>query len=378
MADAVHSDVVIIGASAAGLAVAACLQREGVPSVKILEKADRIAVSWRSHYDRLHLHTARQHSALPGLPMPADYPKYPSRDQVVSYLENYASHFGLKPEFGQEVISVEQQNGHWLTRTRDKAFQSSKIVFATGYNRVPNMPEWPNRDHFGGEILHSSSYKNGQSFKGKKVLVIGFGNSGGEIAIDLHEHGAEPSIAVRSAVNIIPRDILGLPILSVGIFLSKFSSTTSDRLSAPLLNFIIGDLTRYGLRKLPYGPITQIRREHRVPLLDIGTVALIKKGAIKVRPGISQFLTDGVEFDDHTKEKFDAVVCATGYNPDLRSFFTNSDGVLDSAGAPVKSGVESERPGLYFCGYYISPNGMLREIGIEAQHISQDIRSKLG
>lgn len=372
-----ETDIVIIGASAAGLAVAACLKQAGLSEFTILEKTNCIGAAWRNHYDRLHLHTAKRHSALPGLPLPKQFPKYPARDQVVAYLENYAAQFSLQPAFGQEVRAVEPQNGRWQIQTHDRHYLAQKVVFATGYNRVPNKPSWPGMDRFGGAILHSADYKNGRPFAGQNVLVVGFGNSGGEIAIDLHEHGAKPSIAVRSAVNVIPRDLFGIPILSVGIVLGKFSSGTSDKLSAPLLRLVIGDLTRYGLRKLPYGPVTQIRRHGRIPLLDVGTVALIKKGAITVRPGVQRFLAGGVEFEDGKQAQFDAVVCATGYRPDLRPFLHNADGALDASGNPVCSGSEAPVAGLYFCGYYVSPNGMLREIGLEAERISQDLRAKL-
>jgi cation diffusion facilitator CzcD-associated flavoprotein CzcO len=201
---------------------------------------------------------------------------------------------------------------------------------------------------------------------------VGFGNSGGEIAIDLCEHGAQVGLAVRSPVNVIPRDLLGIPILSIGIAMGILPPRLADALSAPMIRLAMGDLTRYGLRKLPYGPITQITEQGRIPLLDIGTIKLIKQGKIVVHPGIERFTAVGVLFVDGTQANFDAVVLATGYRPQVAEFLQTAN-VLNEEGTPQSSGVQSSETGLYFCGFYISPTGMLREIGLEAVEISQEI-----
>jgi cation diffusion facilitator CzcD-associated flavoprotein CzcO len=120
--------------------------------------------------------------------------------------------------------------------------------------------------------MHSSEYRNGELFRGKKVLVVGFGNSGGEIAIDLWEHGVQVGLSVRGGVNVIPRELFGIPILTISILQSQMPARLADAVNAFLLRFVIGDLTQYGLRKLPYGPITQMRRDAHIPLIDVGTV----------------------------------------------------------------------------------------------------------
>src|SRR5690606_24047196 len=119
----------------------------------------------------------------------------------------------------------------------------------------PNLPQWPGREAFAGPVLHSSEYRNGRSFAGQDVLVVGFGNSGGEIAVDLHEHGARPAISVRGPVNVVARDTLGIPSLTWNLFLSRLPGRWGDRLAAPLVRASVGDLTRYGLRKSSIGPI---------------------------------------------------------------------------------------------------------------------------
>src|SRR5947209_2066000 len=108
----IHTQVVIVGAGPAGLALAACLQRARIPFV-VLERGDRIAMSWHRHYERLHLHTAKAFSGLPYLPFPRHYPRYPSRLQVIDYLEAYAAHFGIQPRFGQNVVAVKHVAGEW-------------------------------------------------------------------------------------------------------------------------------------------------------------------------------------------------------------------------------------------------------------------------
>ncbi|MGD8331226.1 MAG: NAD(P)/FAD-dependent oxidoreductase [Acidobacteriota bacterium] len=364
-----NSPPIIIGAGPAGLAVAACLQQAGIDSI-VLEQADRVGSSWHRHYERLHLHTDKTRSALPSLPFPADCPRYPSRTQVIDYFERYAQHFGIEPRFGRKVVGARRTDDRWVVETNQDRFETAHLVVATGHNAAPHVPEWSDRERFNGTVMHSSEYRNGAPFSGRDVLVVGFGNSGGEIAIDLHEHGSRPALAVRSAVNVIPRELFGVPILAVGKLQRLLPPRLADALNAPLLRFVIGDLRRYGLRKLPYGPATQVRIHHRIPLIDVGTLELIEQGAIVVRPGIERFTADGVAFTDGREQSFAAVILATGYRPRVTAFLQDAGDALDDQGAPRTSGGPTAVPGLYFCGFYVSPNGMLGEIAGEAQRIS--------
>ena len=143
----------VIGASAAGLATAAELLRRG-REFEIVEAADVVAASWRRHYDRLHLHTPKGFSGLPGLPMPGSWPRYPARDQVVEYLELYRQHFDLRPHFGETVQRVEQVEGSWEATTTTGTWRSDNVVLATGRTRVPVRPTWPGMERYGGDLLH--------------------------------------------------------------------------------------------------------------------------------------------------------------------------------------------------------------------------------
>jgi indole-3-pyruvate monooxygenase len=370
------TDVVVVGSGPAGLAVGACLRRAGIDFV-LLEKQQVLAPSWRRHYDRLHLHTDRSHSGLPYLPMPRSYPRYPSRAEVIEYLEAYAKAFSLAPRFGEEVVEARRGEGAWELKTQAGRYRARALVLATGYNAVPVRPHWPGMEGYQGVLLHSSEYRSGERFRGQDVLVVGFGNSGGEIAIDLFEHGARPSIVVRGTVNLLPRELLGIPILSWALVLSKLPPRVADVLSAPLLRMTFGDLSRLGLRKAPAGPLTELSTRKRVPLIDVGTVDLIRRKSIQVRPGIREFTPNGVRFDDGNEASYQAVVLATGYQHQLARVLTNVEGVIDAAGQAVTSGRETTLPHLYLCGFYVAPTGMLREAGIEARRIADGVSRQL-
>lgn len=369
------NSTIIIGAGAAGLAVSACLKQAGISNT-ILEQSNQIGATWRKHYDRLHLHTDKRNSGLPYASMPGSYPRYPSRDQVVAYLENYAKQFQLDIRFDQHVTSAKRVGGQWQVQTQDTLHSAPNLVVACGYARQPLMPEWPGLKSFPGKVLHSSEYKNGAEFKGKNVLVVGFGNSGGEIAVDLYEHGARSSIAVRNAVNVIPRELAGIPILSIGIVQNSWPAWLADAFNAPILRMVIGDVTKYGLRKLPYGPATQISQDKRIPLIDVGTMKLIREGHVKVYPGVEDVAGNCIKFDSGKEAEFDAMILATGYRPRVNDFLEDASSAFDEEGTPMSTGEESSIPGLFFCGYYVSPTGMLREIAIESKKISAAISVK--
>lgn len=367
-------DTIVIGAGPAGLAVAACLSRAGVPCT-VLERATQVGASWRAHYDRLHLHTPKEGSALPGLPFPTAVPRYPSRAQVVEYLEQYALRFGVAPRFGEEVVhagatGATGAGARWRVVTARAEYEASNLVVATGYNHVPHLPSWPGQDEYRGAVLHSSQYRNGTSFRGQAVLVVGFGNSGGEIALDLAEHGARVGMAVRSPVNIVPRDILGIPAQTFSIAERRLPPRLIDAVNGVILSLVKGDLSRYGLHRASVGPATQIAERRRLPLIDVGTVALIKQGRILVHPGPACFTPDGVRFTDGATHRFDAVVLATGYRPRVDGFLHEATVVCDADGAPRESGDPTGLPGLYFCGFRVTATGTLREIGLEAERIA--------
>ncbi len=365
----INADTVIVGAGPAGLACAATLSQRGLQSV-ILEKADTVGAVWRRHYERLHLHTDRGHSALPGLPMPRSYPHYPSRAHVVAYLESYAAQFDVHAVFHCNVEGVRREGSRWRVEAATSRYCAPVVIIATGWADFPHAPSWPGQGDYRGEILHSSAYRNPAPYGGKRVLVVGFGNSGGEIALDLAEANVEVTMAVRGPVRIVPRDLLGVPILSWAILQKWLPPRVADFLNAPLLRLAVGSTRELGLQMERKGPLTMIAEDGRIPLLDIGTLARIRDGSIKVRGGIARFTTDGVTFAGAATERFDAVILATGFRPDLRPLLPDASGVFDANGLPLHTGRATREPGLFFCGQRVVPTGQLREIGIEATRIA--------
>ena len=371
----IDADAIAVGAGPAGLAVSSCLSAAGASCV-ILEQGDQVGMSWRQHYDRLHLHTDKGHSELPFLSFDAATPRYPSRLQFIDYLERYARRFDLKVRFGERLVTARRVDGLWEAHTTARTWRAPSLIITTGYNRVARVGEWSTLGSFRGELLHSCAYRNGQLYKGRSVLVVGLGNSGGEIAIDLHESGAAVGLSVRGPVNIIPREVLGIPILTLSILLSRLPAPLADRLNAPIQRALLGDLSRLGLRRPAHGPMRQIRDSGRIPLIDIGTVDLIKRGRIRIFPAIDGFFEDGVRFADGRQQRFDAVILATGYSPQAGELVPEVAGVVDARGTPNTSGRESAAGGLYFCGFRVAATGMLREIGLEAKRIAAAITRK--
>jgi cation diffusion facilitator CzcD-associated flavoprotein CzcO len=363
-------EAIIVGAGPAGLASAMAMRAAGL-EVAILEKADSVASAWRHHYDRLHLHTDRKHSSLPGMEMPPTYPTYPSRLQVVEYLESYAARFDIRPVFNTEVSSIRRDGTQWCVHTAQGPICAPVAVVATGIADAPYRPSWPGSEVYRNPVIHSSEYRNPEPFAGKRVLVVGFGNSGGEIALDLANAGVDVALAVRGPVQILPRDLLGFPILAWAILYRPLPARLVDFINAPILRLAVGSIEKLGLRRAAKGPRQMVDEDGRVPLIDIGTLDKIRDGSIKIRGGIDRLTPDGVVFADATTEEFGAIILATGFRPDLRQLVPDVDGVFDSSGMPLVTGQATSAPGLYFCGQITSPTGQLREIGLEARRIAE-------
>ena len=362
-------DAIIIGAGPAGLATTAALRTRGL-NAAILEKSDAVGAVWRRHYDRLHLHTDRARSALPGMPIPRAYGRYPSRAQVIEYLEAYAAKFDLNPVFNAPVRAVRREGRGWRAEAGENSLTAPIVVVATGWTDYPHSPTWPGMEQFDGPILHSSVYRNPGPFVGKRTLVIGYGNSGAEIALDLAEAGVDVTLSVRSPVNVIPRELFGVPILFFPAAEQWLPSRVADALNAPLVRFAIGSLATAGLTKAAKGPLQSIEEDGRVPLIDVGTLNAIRDGRIQLRGDIASFGRESVLFNQPPAERFDVIILATGFRPDLRALLPDAKGVLNATGAPLVSGQTTAEPGLFFCGAIPSALGQLRQIGIEAQRIA--------
>ena len=368
------SDILVIGAGPAGLASSACLRQRGLPHT-LVEREAEVAPAWRRHYDRLHLHTAKRYSGLPLSPWPDDAPCYPSREQMVAYLSRYAAEHAIAPRLGLEVRRVERQRERFAVETSAGLLSPRFVVVATGYNGLANQPVLPGLERFLGSVLHAKDYKNPAPYAGQRTLVVGCGNSGAEIALDLAEQGVDVAMVVRGPLHVVPRDLLGRPTQQTSVMLSGLPLGLRDAIATAVTRIAVGDLSRWGIVRPRIGPNRMIEEVGRVPLLDIGTIAMVKAGKIRVLPAVAQVMADGVCFAGGASHPFEAIVLATGYMPGLGRIIEGFDAIADARGRPHRFGEETAIPGLFFVGFRNPATGALREIAIEAPRVAAAIGS---
>lgn len=376
MAEIAKEDILVIGAGPAGLAVSACLRQEGLPHV-VVERETEVAPTWRRHYERLHLHTSKRYSGLPFSPWPSQIPTYPSREQVVDYLQGYASQHQIWPRFGVEVQRVRLEGERFAVQTSAGLMKPRLVVVATGYNGFANRPAFPGLETFQGSLIQAGLYKNAQPYAGKRTLVVGCGNSGAEIALDLAEHGVEVAMVVRGPVHVIPRDLFGRPTQETGVLLSVLPIGVRDAIVTSLMRLVVGDLSRWGIVRPKIGPNRMIVNSGRIPMLDIGTIAKVKEGKIRVLPGVEEVLSDRVRFADGSTHPFEAIILATGYTPGLGRIIEGFQTIADSRGRPHRFGEETDIAGLFLVGFKNPPTGALREIALEAPRVAAAIAQKI-
>lgn len=370
--DGREAPVIIVGGGAAGLSTAGALRRRGIDAV-VLEQDSELGGTWARRYDRLRLHTIRHFSGLAHWPIPRHYPTYLSRDEVVEYLRDYARGLDLRVETRASVRSVhpDRKGGGWTVETADgRAMRSCVVVVATGQYRRPRLPLWPGRDRYTGSLVHSVEYRNAEPYVGRRVLVIGAGNSGAEIATDLAGHGAATvAISVRTPPAIVPRDPYGLPAQPTSILLSAMPAAIADRFGALTSRLAFGDLSRFGL---PTGAFRSYA-SRKVPLLDVGFVAALRRGLVRVEPAVVSLTRTGAVFADGSRATFDAIIAATGFTAGVDSILDAPD-LLDEEGRPrAASGEPTALPGLYFVGFTDSLRGHLLEAKAASLRLARNV-----
>lgn len=371
--------VYVIGGGPGGLAAAYALRAQGVRAV-VLERSDQVGASWRRHYDRLRLHTTRRASALPGLPMPRRFGRWVARDDVVRYLEKYAEHHQLEIVTGVEVSRVERApdgTGWLLHASGGRELTGAAVVVATGYNHTPYVPDWPGRDTYTGELRHAAEYRNAAPHAGRDVLVVGVGNTGAEIAVDLVEGGAaRVRLSVRTPPHIVRRTTAGWPAQYSGVLCRHLPAALVDRLARPLARISTPDLSAHGLPRPETGLLTRAA-EGAVPVQDVGLIDAVRSGRVQVVAAVDGFEEGKVVLADGTRTAPDAVIAATGYRRGLEDLVGDL-GVLDSRGRPVVRGARTpaNAPGLYFTGFTNPISGMLRELAIDAERIARAVAKR--
>ncbi|XP_065875252.1 probable indole-3-pyruvate monooxygenase YUCCA5 [Euphorbia lathyris] len=373
---------VIVGAGPSGLATAACLREQGVPFV-VLEREECIASLWQKRtYDRLKLHLPKQFCQLPKLPFPEDFPEYPTKKQFVDYLESYAKHFEINPNFNECVQSAryDETSGLWRVKTVSTSGSARTeveyicrwLVVATGENAECVMPEIEGLNEFRGEVIHASAYKSGEKYKGQKVLVVGCGNSGMEVSLDLCNHNASPSMVVRSSVHVLPREIFGKSTFEVTVLLMSWLPLwLVDKLMLILAWLVLGNTEKYGIKRPAMGPLTYKATQGKTPVLDIGALEKIKSGDINIVPAIKRLSRGQVEFVNGEILDIDSVVLATGYRSNVPSWLQEGE-FFSKNGFPKSSSPNAwkGKAGLYAVGF--SRRG-LAGASLDSMRIAQDI-----
>lgn len=342
---------IVIGGGQAGLATGYYLRRAGL-QFTILEAGSEPVGSWPRHYDSLKLFSPARYSSLPGLPFPGDPDRYPSRDEVVAYLRQYADHFKLPVITNMRIESVTRAGDIFtLTSTTGDCLRAHTLIAATGGFHQPNLPEFPGQQDFGAKLLHSSAYRAPEPFRGCRVLVVGAGNSAVQIAAELGRI-ARVTLTSRSSVRWAPQRILGR---DIHYWLGLTGATT-----------------------LPLGRWIDFREPQAV--LDTGVYrAAIGRSQPDWRPLFTSFTADGVVWSDGRAEPVDAVIFATGFRANLP--FLADLGALDSQGRAVqRAGVSLTTPGLYFVGLpaqRIVVSATLRGVGPDAAFVVRHLRRYL-
>jgi cation diffusion facilitator CzcD-associated flavoprotein CzcO len=358
--------VIVVGAGPAGLATAASLARRGI-RCRLLERGDALGYSWTRLYDSLRLHTGKHLSHLPGARFGHDTPLFPSRTDFLGYLQEYARRFALPVETGMHVVRATRENAHWLVQTAcGEQLEASVLVMATGIIGNPRRPVIPGSERYGGKLLHSVEYRRPNEYVGSRVLVVGVGNSGGEIGAELARAGAHVTVAVRSGANVVPLAIAGVPIQYIAYVLRGLPRGARE--------FIVERVRRVIERKR--GPAVLPRPSHSpldaIPLIGFHLVDAIREGLIDVKlAGIAQLTESGVRYSDGAEEPFDAVIFATGFAAALAPLGTGVR--TDARGFALRRDriTSADHDGLYFVGHNYDSTGGLCNIRRDARLVAE-------
>ncbi|CAL5427937.1 unnamed protein product [Camellia sinensis] len=411
--------VIIVGAGTSGLATAACLNRLSIPNI-VLEREDCFASLWKKKsYDCLHLHLAKQYCELPHMSYPQNFPTYVSKKQFIQYLDDYVAHFNISPMYNRPVVSADydEVSQKWKVKVRNmvsdevEEYSGKFMVVATGENSDEFIPEVEGLRNFTGEVIHSTLYKCGDKYRDKRVLVVGSGNSGMEIAFDLSNYGAKTSIVVRSPYGCMTDDgsfvwmemqlhIISREMVYLGSVLVKYIRlSTVDYLMVLLSKLRYGDLSKYGIQRPEEGPFTVKLKYGKYPVIDVGTCNKIKSREIQasnqgylvcttrgtlidarrkpvVLPAITSIKGDEVVFQNGKSHPFDAIVFATGFTRSTHKWLKGDNYLLNKDGLakPSLPNHWKGQNGLYCCG--LARRGFYGA-AMEAQNIANDVKSAL-
>jgi cation diffusion facilitator CzcD-associated flavoprotein CzcO len=368
-------DVVVIGAGMAGVATALSLAKRGVKPL-VLEAGETAGAAWHTRYDRLRLNSPRETSHLPGRRYPKGTPRFPAREAVAAHIADGAA--GLDVRTQTEVTRVDPDDGAWRVDTASDSVGGRQVVVATGNERQPDIPDWPGRDEFRGELIHAAEYLRPDAYAGRQVLVVGPGCSGMEIAYDIAEGGAAKVwLAARTPPNIVLRTGPGgLPADHIANVALHLPTKWGDAMANFGRRMDLGDLSEFGLPVPEVGVMTRHKQRGLAPaIVDKPVIEAIKEGRVEVTRGVERLDATGVVLADGARIEPDAVIAATGYRRGLEPLVGHL-GVLDAEGRPRSRGEEAAAPGLRFIGFVPRPGqlgGMVKEAKRAARAIAREL-----
>ncbi len=363
-------DAAVIGAGAAGLATSRELSRLGIRHI-VLERGQP-GESWSRAYDSLVLHTGKHMSGLPGMGFGWSAPLFLPRNELVEYLRRYAGHFRLPVRAGVNVTAVRREDGGWVIDSSEGTFQAAAVVIATGIVPNPVAPQLPGQGDFQGKIRHSCTYRTPEECRGRGVLVVGAGNSAGEIASELGRAGVDTAISIRSGANVVPLRLFGVPIQYVSWAVRKLPRKGQEAITAAMnrvVNLLKGPPV---IPRAPHSPLDAI------PMIGFHLSDAIRAGQVRLRGRIERVTRDGVLFADGKEERFDEIILATGYRAALG--FLGSMVTADDRGFAHRTDriCSADQPGLFFVGHNYDSTGALFNIRGDARLCGAAVRKFLG
>ncbi len=358
-------NVCVIGAGSSGIAAIKALRDRGIP-FDCFEASDRVGGNWvlgnrngmSSAYSTLHINTSRERMEYEDLPMPRSYPDFPRHDQIAAYFDEYVDRFALRDRisFGRTVQrAARTSDGAWEVTLEDgRTGRYDALVVANGHHWDPSWPDPPLRGEFAGEVIHSHQYTDPSQLRGRRVVIVGMGNSAMDIAVDSSYHAASTSLVARRGVHIVPKYILGRP-LDAGVRPSRVPFTWMLAGLAPVLRLTVGPMDRFGLPR----PDHRLGQTH--PTVSTRILDRLAHGAITVRPEIEELAGETVRYRDGASEPADLVVCATGYKISFPFFDEDLLAAPQNRLALYKRIFPVDLGGLYFVGF-VQPWGAIMPI----------------